>query len=306
MISYVSGDLFQSPAQTIVNTVNTVGVMGKGIALTFKKAYPEMFQRYRELCEKGELEVGSLFLYRTPHKYVLNFPTKKHWRQPSKPEYVEAGLRAFVHNYEKMKIRSVAFPPLGCGNGELDFESTVRPMMDRWLQSVSIPVYIYAPHPRTEPAEHRTPKAIAAWLRQSPVDLPFDEVWVDLAARFAERLPLTTLASGSPYEVQFFPDEEGFRIWTGSKTEFADREELFDLWTELRAHGFLTASALPTNRRRLASYTFPILAELAYVRVVGLGPSYDSYRYNLSKGLQLVPPTIDAAEQTTQHELSLV
>ncbi|MGH7578417.1 MAG: macro domain-containing protein, partial [Longimicrobiales bacterium] len=115
MLTYVSGDLFRSPAQTLVNTVNTVGVMGKGVALTFKHSYPEMFKRYRALCEAGEYDIGKLFLWRTPHKWVLNLPTKKHWRNPSRPEYVEAGLNAFVRNFEKMRISSVAFPPLGCG-----------------------------------------------------------------------------------------------------------------------------------------------------------------------------------------------
>lgn len=113
--------------------------MGKGVALTFKRSYPEMFKRYRALCEAGEYDIGKLFLWRTPHKWVLNLPTKKHWRNPSRPEYVEAGLNAFVRNFEKMRISSVAFPPLGCGNGELDFAEVVRPIMDRYLCSSSRP-----------------------------------------------------------------------------------------------------------------------------------------------------------------------
>ena len=80
MLSYVSGDLFQSPAQTLVSTVNTVGVMGKGVALGFKRIYPEMFDVYQRLCETGELQIGRLFLYRTPNKFILNFPTKTTWR----------------------------------------------------------------------------------------------------------------------------------------------------------------------------------------------------------------------------------
>ena len=96
MITYVRGNIFEAPAQTLVNTVNTVGVMGKGIALTFKSIYPEMFRQYVELCDAGELDIGRLFLYRTSNKLILNFPTKKHWRNPSKLEYIEAGLQTFV------------------------------------------------------------------------------------------------------------------------------------------------------------------------------------------------------------------
>src|SRR5438094_656515 len=116
MISYVTGDLFSSPAKVLVNTVNIVGVMGKGIALRFKQTYPEMFKEYQVLCEAGQLQIGSLWVFRTPHKWILNFPTKMHWRKPSAPEYVEAGLRKFVATYAAQGITSIAFPRLGCGN----------------------------------------------------------------------------------------------------------------------------------------------------------------------------------------------
>jgi len=127
MLTYVTGDLFESPAQTLVNTVNTVGVMGKGIALRFKQIYPEMFAKYQELCESGQFTIGQLYLWRTPNKWVLNFPTKEHWRRPSKLQYIEAGLEKFVEGYQDAGISSIAFPPLGCGNGELDFDE-VRPL----------------------------------------------------------------------------------------------------------------------------------------------------------------------------------
>jgi len=129
MIMYVTGNLFQSPAQVLVNTVNTVGVMGKGVALEFKRLFPDMFLRYRELCEGGEFKIGQLWLYKTPNKWVLNFPTKKHWRYPSRVEYITAGLQTFCRNYARLGIHSIAFPPLGCGHGQLDFETQVRPEM---------------------------------------------------------------------------------------------------------------------------------------------------------------------------------
>ena len=87
MITYVACDLFLSPARVLVNTVNTVGVMGKGIAKDFKQIYPEMFREYQLLCENNWFDIGKLWLYKTQNKWILNFPTKRHWRQPSRPEY---------------------------------------------------------------------------------------------------------------------------------------------------------------------------------------------------------------------------
>jgi len=143
MLEYVADDLLDSPAQTLVNPVNTVGVMGKGLALEFKKRFPEMFARYRAHCESGELTVGKLWLYKSPAKWILNFPTKAHWRDPSKPKYIEAGLRKFVATYAAHGIASVSFPQLGCANGGLSWERTVRPMMEHYLGRLEITVRVH-------------------------------------------------------------------------------------------------------------------------------------------------------------------
>ncbi|NVB41152.1 macro domain-containing protein [Pseudenhygromyxa sp. WMMC2535] len=142
MLHYVCHDIFESPAQTLVNTVNTVGVMGKGLAREFKRRYPVMFERYRSFCDSGDLEVGKLYLFRTPNEWVLNFPTKQHWRSPSKLEWIEAGLRKFVAEYEAQGIRSVSFPQLGCGNGGLDW-AEVKPLMAQHLGPLPIPVFVH-------------------------------------------------------------------------------------------------------------------------------------------------------------------
>ena len=119
MIEYIEGNIFNSPAQVIVNTVNTVGVMGKGLALSFKKRYPKMFEAYKKACDKHQLTIGKLMLYYAPDHWIMMFPTKESWRNPSKLEYLEAGLNKFVTTYAEKKITSIAFPKLGCGNGEL-------------------------------------------------------------------------------------------------------------------------------------------------------------------------------------------
>ena len=168
MITYIEGNLFESPAKVLVNTVNTKGVMGKGIALTFKRIYPAMFELYRDHCEQGRFEIGRLFLYKTRHKWILNFPTKKHWRNPSRLEYIEAGLRTFTASYAKMGITTIAFPALGCGNGELDYEVQVKPLMEKYLGQLSISTLIYLGKQRIEPPEHRDAKNISNWLRSEP------------------------------------------------------------------------------------------------------------------------------------------
>lgn len=139
------GNIFESKASTIVNTVNCVGVMGKGIALEFKKRYPLMFQEYAELCKKGLVQVGKPYLYRDMTGIsILNFPTKDHWRSPSKLSYITEGLDWFVDHYEQLGIQSIAFPPLGCGNGGLTWK-IVAPLMYQKLQNLPISIEIYAP-----------------------------------------------------------------------------------------------------------------------------------------------------------------
>lgn len=139
------GDLFESKCSTIVNTINCVGVMGKGIALEFKKRFPEMFMDYVLKCNRGEVKPGLPYIYQNSEGVnVLNFPTKDHWRSPSRLSYVIEGLDWFVENYEKYNIDSIAFPPLGCGNGGLSW-STVGPIMYQKLSKLPIQVEIYAP-----------------------------------------------------------------------------------------------------------------------------------------------------------------
>lgn len=139
------GNLFDSKAQTLVNTVNCVGVMGKGIALEFKKRYPLMFSEYTEKCKMHDVKPGKPYLYHdNTGVSVLNFPTKDNWRSPSKLSYIIDGLDWFVKNYEELGIKSIAFPPLGCGNGGLSWE-LVGPIMYNKLNTLPIDIEIYAP-----------------------------------------------------------------------------------------------------------------------------------------------------------------
>lgn len=140
-----AGDLFQSRAQTLVNTVNCVGVMGKGVALEFKRRFPEMYADYVERCRRGEVRLGRPYLYRhTSGRWILNFPTKDHWRSVARLDDIVRGLKYLLDHYREWGITSLAVPPLGCGQGGLDWK-VVGPTLYRHLKQMDIPVELYAP-----------------------------------------------------------------------------------------------------------------------------------------------------------------
>jgi len=145
MIKVLIGDMFESPAKTLVNTVNCVGIMGKGVAKEFKKRFPGMFADYEQQCSMGKVEPGVPSYYEDMlGTSIINFPTKKHWRSPSRLQDVVKGLDIFLEKYKEWGITSVAFPPLGCGNGGLEW-SVVGPIMYQKLSALDISVEIYAP-----------------------------------------------------------------------------------------------------------------------------------------------------------------
>lgn len=139
-------DIFQSKAQTLINTVNCAGVMGKGIALEFKERFPEMFEDYLERCERKEVKPGIPYLYkRLPPPNIINFPTKDHWKSVSKISDVEHGLEYLLSHYKEWEVTSLAIPALGCGNGRLEWKA-VGPLIHRYVRQMDIPVELYAPH----------------------------------------------------------------------------------------------------------------------------------------------------------------
>ncbi|HPL67070.1 MAG TPA: macro domain-containing protein [Smithellaceae bacterium] len=130
------GNLFNSKAQTLVNTVNCVGVMGKGIALEFRRRFPEMFEAYRKVCDEHKLRPGQILPYRIGQPWILNFAVKDAWKQPSRMEWVEACLERFVANYRKIGITSIAFPWIGAMNGGLPWEKVLG-LMHSYLQPLT-------------------------------------------------------------------------------------------------------------------------------------------------------------------------
>ena len=142
MLYFVHGDIFKSQAQTITNPVNCVGVMGKGLALAFKNAYPRSFNEYRKLCSVGTLRPGVPCLSNADIRAILLFPTKDHWRNPSEIEYIEDGLKFLAEHYQEMDIESLALPKLGAGLGGLPW-AAVRSLIVKHLGALPICVEVY-------------------------------------------------------------------------------------------------------------------------------------------------------------------
>lgn len=149
MIEYKQGDLLTSDVEAVVNTVNCVGVMGRGIALQFKKQYPENFKHYEAACKRNELVPGKMFVYETDSfikpRLIINFPTKRHWRGVSRIEDIEKGLLDLINVIQTYNIKSIAVPPLGCGLGGLEWEE-VKPRMEAVFADLSdVNVIIFEP-----------------------------------------------------------------------------------------------------------------------------------------------------------------
>ena len=166
MIEYIQGNIFNAEVQAIVNPVNCVGIMGKGLALEFKKRYPENYKFYSECCTKGQLEpgllcvsdyrptarhvntlsphgaIGSIWGELCPWNYIVNLPTKNHWRDKSEMRYIEMGLRSLQLFIQEHEIKSIALPKIGCGLGGLDFED-VKPIIERELDGLECRVEVY-------------------------------------------------------------------------------------------------------------------------------------------------------------------
>ncbi|MEA3522585.1 MAG: macro domain-containing protein [Campylobacterota bacterium] len=148
-VQIVTGNIFTSECQTIVNTVNCVGVMGAGIALECRLRYPEMHDKYIILCDENKIDIGLLWIYKSKGKWVLNFPTKKHWKYPSKKEYLHAGLKKFCNTYKERGIESIAFPLLGADKGGIPQEDSLN-IMKSYLDKIDLDIEIYRYDPKAK------------------------------------------------------------------------------------------------------------------------------------------------------------
>jgi len=151
MISYIIGDLLEADVEAVVNTVNTVGVMGKGIALQFKDKYPNNLNAYLAACKSGEMIIGKMLVFKESEAYggkiIINFPTKKDWKHKSKYEYIEKGLKDLVKVINEYNIKSIAIPPLGCGNGGLEWDK-IKSLMEKYLGTITscTDIFVFEPN----------------------------------------------------------------------------------------------------------------------------------------------------------------
>lgn len=206
MIEYTTGDILRSEADALVNTVNCVGVMGRGIALQFKNEFPANFKAYASACKRGEVQPGRMFVFETGRltapRYLINFPTKRHWRGKSRMEDIESGLAALVETIRARGIRSIAIPPLGSGLGGLDW-TQVRPRIEaalRELEAVRVIVFEPAGAPASDQMKHR---------REVPAMTPGRAALVELMNRYLGGLldPFVTLLE--VHKLMYFMQEAG-------------------------------------------------------------------------------------------------
>lgn len=221
MIHYTKGNLLDAHAEALVNTVNEIGVMGKGIALMFREAFPANTAAYEAACKNGEVHVGRMFVIENHAlngpRWIINFPTKKHWRYPSKLEWIQDGLEDLKRVITEKKIKSVALPPLGCGNGGLEWEQ-VRPKIEAALMSledVSVivfePISAYQNTVKREGLDELTPaRALIAELvrRYSILGIECTNLEVQKLAWFLQRT-LAALHLSNPLKLRFKANKYG-------------------------------------------------------------------------------------------------
>lgn len=206
MIEYKTGDILREDAEAIINTVNCVGVMGRGIALQFKNAFPQNFKAYAVACKNEEVQPGRMFVFETGQltnpRYIVNFPTKRHWRGKSRMEDIETGLKDLVDVIHQFNIRSVAIPPLGSGLGGLDW-SEVRPRIEEAMQPLSdVRAIIYEPKgaPATEKMAHN---------REVPTMTAGRAALVELMSRYLSGLLDPSVTLLEVHKLMYFMQEAG-------------------------------------------------------------------------------------------------
>jgi O-acetyl-ADP-ribose deacetylase (regulator of RNase III) len=200
MLRYTQGNLLEAPAEALVNTVNEVGVLGKGIALQFRETFPDSARAYEEACKREEVKVGRVLLTETNdltgHRWIIHFPTKKHWRNPSRMEWIHEGLRDLVRVVRAKGIRSLALPPLGCGSGGLEWTQVRREIEGAFAELPNVDVLVYEPTsayynaPKRQGVEELTPaRALIAELvrRYGVLGLECTNLEVQKLAWFLQR-----------------------------------------------------------------------------------------------------------------------
>lgn len=210
-----NGDLLEQDVDAIVNTVNTVGIMGKGIALQFKRRWPDNFRAYERACKAGEVEVGKMFIFDcgglVMPKYIINFPTKKHWRGNSKIEFIEEGLADLVKQIQRLQIKSIAMPPLGCGNGGLEWADIKPLIVEAFSALPDVELRLFAPsnERRQLAAEATPPRMTAGRAAVVSVLSMYQRLQYSLTQIEVQKLMYFLAISGEPLNLKFAQNKFG-------------------------------------------------------------------------------------------------
>lgn len=217
-IEYKDGNMFNEPVEAIVNTVNCVGVMGKGVALEFKRRWPQNFKAYKRLCDDKMLSPGNVFVFENndfldnKHRYLINFPTKDHWRSKSRIDYINSGLKNLISELRRLDIRSVAMPPLGCGNGGLEWDEVRHVIEDRASELPDVKFIIFQPFSTAAALEQSVPQLEFTIARASMMSA-FAELERFFDGRFtrltAQKISYFLQVLGVDFDLDFSPNDFG-------------------------------------------------------------------------------------------------
>ncbi len=207
MIKIIKGNILEQKTEAIVNTVNCVGVMGRGIALSFREAYPENYRAYKKACDKGEVVPGRMFVHFAgdifSKKYIINFPTKRHWKGKSRIEDIRSGLTDLVSVIKELRIKSVTIPPLGCGLGGLDWK-VVRPIIEKAVKELSdVEINIIEPEPSFKIQRREAASSVKTKLTNGRAGL------IVLIGRYLEAMMDTSVTLLELHKLMYFLQESG-------------------------------------------------------------------------------------------------
>ena len=217
MIEYRQGNILESEAEALVNTVNTYGVMGKGIAMQFQRAFPDMAKEYAKACKREEVVVGKMHVWKnvmfSSPKFIINFPTKQHWRNPSKMEYIRAGLQDLIAVIQSNQIRSIAIPPLGCGLGGLDWSRVKEEIQGAFHHCAEVQVFLYEPigepAPRAMINKTQIPSLTPATANLIRIIHQYTELENELRLLEVQKLVYFFQIAGQPFNLIFQKEKYG-------------------------------------------------------------------------------------------------
>lgn len=266
MLITVEAEIFQSPARVLLNPVNTAGVMSSGVSAEFKRFFPQAFTHYRSLCEAGQIEPGRLFFHQADYRTILHFPIKRHWRTAATVEIIEAGLQKLSTVWADQGIHTLAIPRFA--EGELNWDSVVRPLLETYLAPLPIPVYI---HHQPVPDTRRNIKQLDQSLNQPPLHLPFSRIWKDMR-RIVRRTNGQCVTGGNhAYTVAFQDSTRYSRLVitpAGEASMAVSMAALGELWEMLQRARLLLSVQFPSELESAVPYIIPLFARTDDVRVV--------------------------------------